>query len=145
MNASELQAGRELDARVAEKVMGARWLPSSDPAYEILRFHPTDNTIAVRHRETGAIEWGEAWEDEDDAPFRYSTDIAAAWKVFTAPPLLEAGWLPFIESGFTRAGVSWEVGFGHHDLDAMIEYVRTPEEIPAAICRQALAALEVPR
>lgn len=79
-----MKAGRELDARVAEKVMG--WT----------NIRPADDKM----RDPSTQEW---WEDVwGDAPAadgnphcipHYSTDIGAAWQVVTR--CLEGWWIGF--------------------------------------------------
>jgi hypothetical protein len=143
MNASA-QAGRELDALIAERVMG--WAEVRDETWRrwetpLTRVRGTPWLTGLR----GVVSGLSGIKPGADSPIpvpRYSTDIAAAWQVFTAHRLLEAGWLPTIEGADTRRGLEWEVGFAHNDLDAALEWVRTTAEIPAAICRAALRAQE---
>lgn len=131
MNTETMEAGRELDALVAERVMGFekrdQWY--SDGEYAGFLYVGADG------RARGSTEAKCNW---------FSTRIEAAWEVFTHPRLLADGWEPLIEAGRGIDGVVWEVGFCHAAYDAHLEYVSGASAIPAAICRAALRAARTP-
>lgn len=108
----ELLAGRELDARVAEKVMG--WKP------ETFEGQP----------------W---WRDAEGCPWascevpRYSTSIAAAWQVVE-----KLGGYALMER-MSTSGL-WLVAFGTSGARTNSESYG--ETAPLAICLAALAAME---
>ena len=109
---SELQAGRELDALVAEKVMGWRRIESTNLFL-----------IGPKHIEGGF-----------PAP-HYSTDISAAWQIVekfkmtitpnNCYPHVKAKWCADVELK------------GSHEL-----WLAGAETAPLAICRAALRAME---
>lgn len=121
-----MEAGRELNAEVAIKVMGYRLATEAEPYW---------NSLAV---------WiapdGERWEGIP----HYSTDIAAAWQVVEKLNLSVmrddgGGWaaavlygVPYIEEDWGRGGY---IDCGLHDG----AYADTA---PLAICRAALAAAD---
>ena len=148
-------AGRELDARVAEAVFGWRWWRPQlerDPEFRVLvspeRWDFANETPADTPEE-------DVWQDPRCWSYttaagphqfvaHFSTDIAAAWEAFTSRTLTDAEWLPFIESGpGLDEPIEWEVGFSHHAYDACIEHVADAADVPAAICRQSLAAAAI--
>jgi len=83
---SELEAGRELDALIAEEVMGWTWRGiqhhdcSTTPQYHLLAegeevsSQPNGEWGYLTDRQDGRIVWSHMPS--------YSTDIAAAWEVF---------------------------------------------------------------
>ena len=125
MNTDEMPAGRELDALVAEKVMGFCLCPY-DPKW--------------MRADTGSGIWidGDTWRCTDHGkpaftPWRsYSTDIAAAWEVVEKMredyepriELWDEGWEVTILTGTDRGSASGRA------LTA-----------PLAICRAALKAV----
>lgn len=139
MNASELQAGRELDALIAEKVMGLRRevrLCGSTESATIYSQNPWwqdgRQTLLDVHHHGG--------------PRPYSTDIAAAWEVVEA---MRAGLKaddghaePGYDFELTFEDGVWECWFPHWAFDAGHAHADTA---PLAIVRAALTALEVPR
>ena len=79
MNADEIrnmEAGREMDALVAEKVMGWKW-DASNPLQHLL-FGPDGAIGAVIFYDGRANDGGIV--QPLDCPY-YSTDIATAWEV----------------------------------------------------------------
>lgn len=134
---NELPAGRELDALIAEKVMGleviksgaecsmftpgARWVPGGE-YYEL--------PVLL------AVESGTDPADVND-PYlaAYTTDIAAAWRV--VEKLRAQGVYLDVRSESAAYGVS---GFDR-SKNQIIASHRTPTA-PLAICRAALAAVE---
>lgn len=90
---SELQPGRELDAMVAERVMGWRWMKwaavTDDPLsalvppaeiYNRRHWRPSD-VSAERYYDWDTIGWTDKADKFHSGFPRYSTDIAAAWDV----------------------------------------------------------------
>lgn len=118
---SDLPAGRELDALVAEKVMGWRRLPDT-PEWGV----PPDYTTG------GALGWRP-----------YSTDIAAAWEVVEK---LREGWLEvnldctaFNCANTVRCCVTKQ-GQQHPPFPLYAD----AKTAPLAICRAALRAVGGP-
>lgn len=147
MDIREMEAGRELDALVAEKVMGLNvvshdWSCGRDPEcgyYEASCF-PDDESLSW-YSEKGPVYTGEfsTWPPEDQktgngrfavvihVPF-YSTDISAAWEV------IEKMNCPYIIASTEDGEQSW-VHFGNEAHAAI-------GETPHAICIAALLAKE---
>jgi hypothetical protein len=71
---SALEAGRELDALIAEKVMGFAWEIFPDDRYAIMRV-PGTNWCAADHS------YGDDGTRYTEFLPAYSTDLAAAWLV----------------------------------------------------------------
>lgn len=128
MQIDEMEAGRELDALVAEKVMELRrveegnvyFWPSPEMVEQIRKRHP--DVIGV---------------DYFPAP-HYSTDIAAAWQVVDK--------LTDENEPFPRFCIFW-----HKELEWGAEFQMTQELFPhrvyadtaaLAICQAALKAME---
>ena len=112
----KLEAGRELDALVAEKVMGWRLLdpPQADqPSYWA-------TWVMLPHREA-AKDWSP------------STNIAAAWEVVERLRANGYSWMQF-----TLIADQWdlEMGQGGHDIGCDT----LAPTAPLAICRAALKA-----
>lgn len=126
MNVDDMPAGREMDALVAEKVMG--WILS--PAKWLVRDR---KAIAIPGNPIGP----KTWEDLDAPGLpRYSTDIAAAWQV--VEKLFAIGSFFSVES--PNNGVGWSCGITR-GRDT-IEYILA-DSAPLAICRAALLAAAV--
>lgn len=144
---SKYQAGRELDALVAEKVMGWLWLGRQDhkwlgPPSQLGETDPTYGTI---RRATDIDEPERPWWLENATEFgdlrvvpHYSTDIAAAFLV--VEKLNAAVRYPEIQFAPTEPNGEelWCVSLVN---PADVEVVA--ETAPLAICRAALAALGV--
>jgi hypothetical protein len=140
MTDTELQAGRELDAIVAEKVMG--WERSHDmPPFAHLWFAPRDTESAMAKAQGAVYKSSGAGGTRPAFPVpRYSTDIAAAWLVVDRIRPTDdtrygvtiesavAGWYCTIED----ADVEWD--------DPAHTSVAYGETLPLAICRAALAS-----
>jgi len=118
MDGKALKPGRELDALVAEKVMGWKKIKPPNPSFKL---------TWMWDRLEGAL-----IEDAQLTP-RYSTDIAAAWEVVGK----------FFKDGKQTAVLSrpWLIP---PDYYAWIQYgKRCPgESAPHAICLAALKAVE---
>jgi len=114
MNIDEMQAGRELDALIAETVMEMQrveegniyFWPSPEMVARLLELHP--DVLAV---------------DYFPAP-HYSTDIAAAWQI--------------VEK------LGMQCGFSIYDREPFAAHKRVStvaSTVPLAICRAALKAI----
>ena len=154
-----MTAGRDLDALVAEKVMGWVRTPSEERARAArlggrlmvfrdewlavgLCTEPADREraeagVAAVYRAAGLepprIVWMlPRWADAVPA---YSTEIAAAWQV--VEKMMERGWYLFLDTaGFD--GEEWRAQF----RDPESRFARgEAATAPLAICRAALAAL----
>jgi hypothetical protein len=116
MKDGELEAGPELDAIIAEKVMG--WEPGK-----------IENGLAL---------W---WETDQgtkyphDAPF--STDISSAWEVVEF--LRKEGFDFDSFSSSTRIQAGWSDVVFMSQLD---EFSARAETLPLAVCRAALLAVK---
>lgn len=82
-----MEAGRELDAEVAIKVMGWRrvhwreWMRLKDPAYETTAPDSLLSWWVDTHNELQGNAEDLSSEEEAAPPWSPSTDIAAAWQV----------------------------------------------------------------
>lgn len=147
MNTDMIPAGRELDALVAEKVMGLKveMLPIMyDEDYEgqVPRFSTAEWEKEMREE---APDWQrESW-DSDKGPVvveggdrkyvvrPYSTDIAAAWEV--VEKMRKMGWEPTI--ALQKAHV-YAITYDASYDELSRAYA---EHAPLAICRAALKAV----
>jgi hypothetical protein len=131
-NWRELPAGRELDALVAEKVMGWKYRQSSpDPKKHFCREYGNDAGWWLKPSMTpGAKHWACA---TCSPPPAYSTDIAAAWEV--TEKLAEDFMLVY-----AVAHAGWRARFEH--AEGWWKGEAYADTAPLAICRAALAALE---
>lgn len=127
---SELKAGRELDALVAEKVMGWR---------------PMQGGVSMEIGEKGDL-WEDGsrkWygKDGDPRPMRllpspkFSTDIASAWLVVEKTDPVFSWVLSRAQDG------DYDVSMTFHATDYEIVYEATADTAPLAICRAALKAV----
>lgn len=131
LDTKPLVAGRELDALVAEKVMGAVWTPTpSDMVFDEdywLEIPGKPGVFAYRYRD------GRVKPKAGCPP--YSTDMASAWEV--VEKMEQRG------HGFALAdsqGPPWEATFDN--LSSMLSYIETADTAPLAICLAALKAVE---
>ena len=136
MQIDDMPAGRELDALVAEKVMGWRITAWNDgepwgnrevfPPFEPINGIPAD-CDCISHSEAGE-------------PPHYSTDIAAAWEVFQK--VTDLGYIPAI----AQCTSGWACDFWTEeaaDETGRVDYIHKFREYgqvsaPLAICRAAL-------
>lgn len=121
-----LQAGRELDALVAEKVMGLA--PEQWPF-----------VCEVDKHDTAGDVWCSDCQEETDktarVPLHYSTDISAAWQVVER--LHEKGYaLTLHNEPDEDAGYTWGASVGGDSADAFVE--SWEDTAPMAICTAAL-------
>lgn len=136
-------AGRALDALVAEKVMGFRWrrpiqplligyvhyaalLPLDAPADGRITTTPDDEALTACVRVIDAVPC-------------YSTNISAAWLV--VEKLREMGWANISVSNFHAP--EWGCTLWREPDSDYDEWADAPTA-PLAICRAALQAVEVP-
>jgi hypothetical protein len=130
---SNMPAGREMDALIAERVMGMQWYSWTDEAMggiiRGLRF-PDRFSYAV-------LEFYERTTIEYPALEPYSTDVKAAWGVVEKmTPLYRFG-LAQVESGrFWFAQFENIEHFGEWEA-----FESEDETAPLAICRAALLAV----
>jgi hypothetical protein len=129
-----LKAGRELDALVAERVMG--WRPYPTPAYDGYR-------------------WPEWWEDPQTGNRRLgwhpSTDIAAAWTVLERLQVLTRErnlWGPSLQVRAPISGQRWVVRVANDLYGGMAEphtddtiWQGVADTFPEAVCLCALQAV----
>lgn len=123
-------AGRELDALVAEKVMGWIWFPKDDEGPRYLA-SPDPNSMYVWYPGSGV----------GTHPL-YSTSIAAAWEVWDK--LIADGWYPDVITSHVSDGLDYRCELhrgGDGDGDYVISHADTA---PLAICLAALAAIGIP-
>jgi hypothetical protein len=131
-----LDAGRELDAMVAERVMGWRWLN--------YRWHDGTSKQLLWPSDADEQPRGDDFDRLYDGrlvpwDINYSTDIAAAWQVVEHFHE-QRGWFVSIQSdggwNFHNNGTTkgWEVTIGR-------EGEAFAPTLPLALCRAALKAV----
>lgn len=130
----KMEAGREMDALIAEKIMGWKWRilacghVSRPGQYEYTRFL----TASKNHerwplwdgKASIPVNKGDWWLPKEDS---YSTDIAAAWQVVEKTRL-------FTHCDITQVIGAWVI-FNHAN-DSQV----TADTAPLAICRAAFKA-----
>lgn len=137
-----MEAGRELDALVTEKVMGWQWFKMDTQGLAVGIDHPWANTRSLRPDKSNGV-W--TLVASLDLPMHfdnrciphYSTNIAAAWLV--VENLNKREWrveiAHTVNSGVDVVIAKWEEGhFGG-------EFAEWAETAPLAICRAALKAV----
>ena len=117
-----MNPGRELDALVAEKVMGCRLIPHVNPKYS-----PTCGCENRAHRIREEI--------SNDLLAEYSTDISAAWQVVEKMSLFGGTGCSLVGP---LPGQKWHIHFGKISSDSVIG-----DTAPHAICLAALKAVGV--
>lgn len=137
-----LEAGRELDALVAEKIFGSLWRAyrSDDEEKSVIRlFAPSraDYCEEIQYKNQWGTSSGFYPTDYPDLP-AYSTDIAAAWEVVEK---VGTGWLylSLLQDSDKVAGY-WRAAF--HRLKETPQLVDA-DTAPLAICLAALKAVGV--
>ena len=121
-------AGRELDAYVAEKVMG-RLKPEGDIARMGLGFHPQGHE--TRYWSISTADSKRSWYYEGP---QYSTDIAAAWEVVEKMHSRDFSMM----AEWDDEDRMWFVGFSNKESYKADEAATAP----LAICLAALKAVE---
>jgi ABA sandwich protein len=125
---SALPAGRELDALVAEKVMGFHW------EGRFLTPQRSHQTFAERHFDGRLIPGG--------LLPRYSTDFSAAWGV--VEEMERRGFHGVVRTPFTPED-GYHAGYTPHGStgwNGRPDHRGSGETAPLAICRAALAAVQ---
>ena len=114
-----MKAGRELDAAVAEEVMGLRDVKTVPLKYQGKARQP-----------------GLCHGPQHDTVPHYSTDIEAAWEVVER--VVNLGWLPTLGRGWSCGRGAWcfEIVKGKDDLERAMA-----DSAPEAICLAALKAV----
>lgn len=144
----ELPAGRELDALVAEKVMGWRWYVFTIAASgeNVRAIFPPDDTAPVRF---GYLPWKRGDHDWRIAnggyPPAFSTDIAAAWEV-VAEMEKRGQWCQVERCRRVGWCVTFAADPGAHCSPAYEDegIIDCASTVPLSICRAALKVLSVP-
>jgi hypothetical protein len=113
-------AGREMDALVAEIVMGWEYIP--------------DKQERKTWSSTHWVNWKDSKGKTQLLVLSYSTDIAAAWQVVEKTMLLD-------NYDLMKDGENYIFGhYGKNGIDPWTEFVRA-STAPLAICRAALLAV----
>jgi len=147
MDIDKLEAGRELDALVAEKVMGLRYC---EPGLAIDVATGAEKTIPPTWMRFKEMDGHMPVYDPCDLP-KYSTEIGAAWEVVEHVRRMHParvwfelyaprGDLPWTAVFFTRC-LEWEDSMYEMGSDRIIP--SSGKEAPLAICRAALKVVGV--
>lgn len=123
----ELKAGRELDALVAERVMGWTVNRTNDR-----HWHTVGPTGRERHILIGR-DCCAGQHDYDSHAFMPSTDIASAWLV--VEKLNATGWL--CDLFRNQMMTHWHVAFAKDHTDSFVN----DASAPLAVCLAALKAV----
>ena len=149
MNYDEMTAGREMDALIAEKMTGKKYLRAEHKFYD-------GRYVYIDHKETWSDYQKEQFESGSYGAWEYcgplySTDIAAAWEVAAKMSM------PFeiaksYEEIYNVGPMGWQVCWcpnKREECEGCGEDSRCTcgndtwsESAPLAICRAALKALE---
>lgn len=122
MNIDEMQAGREMDALIAEKIFGLKVEWEIEYLGEQI---PSSKQLADKYDENGIL------------PL-YSTDIAAAWEVVEG--VREKFNLLMNVHPYSLVAANGGYRVSVNDLHIELDYT-TADTAPLAICRAALKAL----
>jgi len=147
MMSDELQAGRELDALVAERIFG--WMRVQPPKHDFDGPLPGQGEVLASPTAVPMIESGEyAWPPKGIIPFTFflpsqgwSTDISAAWQVIER--MAARGlWLTLLTPYDATDG--YHATFTPHGRPQWCDAVARAQAAtaPLAICRAALRAVE---
>lgn len=136
-----MKPGRELDALVAEKVMGIQKLHP----HEIVEYEDTYYTKCLVCGQSNATTDFHLEESQCGEFKKYSTDIAAAWEVVEK---LSEKFAYCIEKGHSMHQITvWIVppqGDGFHTVEDLMETHSVSScSLPHAICLAAVKAIEV--
>ena len=124
-----IQAGRELDASVAQYVMGA--VPVRD-LNEGSRWHWLEGTVPGWRFPNGR-----AFASDEGLPL-YSSDTCATWEVVMS--LMASGWEVCVEPSYRdNAGDAWMVRMHHRVMGVTI--TESGRTAPLAVCLAALRAV----
>ena len=121
----KLEAGREMDALIAQRVMG--WNLRMSTGMGLVGDFPDDKPVTGRtYREIP----------------RYSEDIAAAFQVVERMTSAPYAW--YVETVNLKAdGFVWRaVYWGGYDIEHCVYFTSENKSLPIAICRAALLAME---
>tara|TARA_Y100000310_G_scaffold189061_1_gene189026 strand:- start:7047 stop:7487 length:441 start_codon:yes stop_codon:yes gene_type:complete len=137
----KLEAGRELDALVAEKVMGWNVWRSKYGYFNVehpdmpsqVSGHGTERYSPQTGKKLPAPKWWDDWAV--DIPM-WSTDISAAWEVVEKLDCLQ-----FNLGRENCAGIRFDAAF-YDDLDMKDKVHAMADTVPLAICRAALKAVQ---
>ena len=139
--ADTMVAGREMDALVAEKVMG--WKPGTPCKDEYSDTPTEERDTHWQCRKCGLRgQWGDpGWEEHDEQPLSYSTDIAAAWLVVEK---MRSGGRKFIIEALKPEHTElWYAAFSAtEDLSGYEKSKALEPTAPLAICLAALEAVK---
>jgi hypothetical protein len=144
MKTTEIQAGRETDALVAERVMGwawqtkdgsTRWLAPPAQCGDFGHERPASGDEALE---------GAWWLEAKPSDLHwivphYSTDIAAAWQVVES--VVERGYMVTVVQ---EDDAAVRVYLDHPSQVEDLDEIGVAPTAPLAICRAALAAVEAP-
>lgn len=136
----DYKPGRELDALVAEKVMG--WTKEPCIRYGMWKAEQTEHP-GFRWTAPGeSIK--ESYIKDRSYPAPYSTDIAAAWQVVDKLQTTLGVWINIDMPGYHPPGV--EITFPTEDLEGLLpnkKFYQGGADVPHAICLAALRAVGV--
>lgn len=145
-----MEAGRELDALIAEKVMGwvwrrgEHWDITSVPGDRQLHLLESDDEI--RQQRPGEFTSIGDWPPQDGRIIwshmpAYSTDIAAAWLIVEERP---QGWSLYTLCDIQQDDEAWQCDLWRKSKTGEFEYVSAiGSSAPHAICLAALNALGI--
>lgn len=134
-----MEAGREMDVLIAEKVMGWRRMTYKE-ANPKNSHYATDLRLTGRWHDSdgNATQQAEDCDDYYQPEFAWSpsTDIAAAWQVVEKIKSID----PLYAFAVMFEGKSWEAGIYDSGYNTSFDYDRsaTATTAPLAICRAAL-------
>lgn len=123
-----MKAGRELDALVAEKVMGCKVLNAKTAAPDC--GCPPSDEYSNRPHSSNKL-------GDDRHLQRYTTDMAAAWEIVRHMNM-KCDWLFSVRQ---RKSGAWRAMFFTPDVDGPY-FKSIRETMPHAICLAALKAVE---
>lgn len=154
---TKLPPGRDLNAMVAEKIMGWRWVKfgpkNGSPLTAIVppihmynnphRQQPSD-ALAERYDDWDMLSWNDEHGRYHRGLFLYSSDIADAYSVVEAMRELDFWFSCSFKSGIFendqhRAG--WRVRFRCVRAGIRGDHTAVSESLPHAICLAALSAV----
>ena len=148
---TDLCAGRELDALVAEKVMGWTELEPSTTWSRWKFGDPGDRWTETEEEWCRGVGINPGSERYTPFPL-FSTDISAAWEVVNTVSAIEWGFALFHYPGLSSAGFGYVVAFARSLRPYSLEIVTLgdPEKVkhahsnslPEAICLAAIQTVD---